>query len=374
MVSTTRQARADATGFDALAAAYDATPIGLGVIDRDLRFVVVNRRLAEINGIPAADHIGRTVAEVVPDLTEQAQAAIAQVLHGHALDGLTFVGTTPAEPGIIRTWREAWLPLRDPTGGIVGASVTVEEVTRETGQAAELATAIQRLELATRAADLGTHDDDVTTGQITWDGRMRALWGAGPDEPIDYATFAAGVHLDDLPAVERAVAAALTPGGGGRYRAEFRVRHRHDGAVRWVAATGEVTFADGRAVRLVGTVQDMTARRAAEARQSFLLDLSDRLAADRRASAVVARAIGEHVTVSRAGFAVSPDDGATFLVEHEYRRGDIPAVGSYRLADFGPWLAGDLRAGARCRWRTSPPIRGRGLTHGPISRSASAGS
>ena len=56
---------------------------------------------------------------------------------------------------------------------------------------------------------------------------------------------------------------ALDPGGSGELRAEHRVRGR-DGVERWIAATGQVTFADGAPVRLVGTVQDVTARRRAE--------------------------------------------------------------------------------------------------------------
>ncbi len=42
-----------------LASIYHAAPVGLCVLDRELRFVRINARLAEINGIPAADHVGR---------------------------------------------------------------------------------------------------------------------------------------------------------------------------------------------------------------------------------------------------------------------------------------------------------------------------
>jgi PAS domain-containing protein len=51
-----------------LDAMYGAAPVGLGFWDRDLRYVRVNEKLAEINERPAADHVGRTFAEVVPQL------------------------------------------------------------------------------------------------------------------------------------------------------------------------------------------------------------------------------------------------------------------------------------------------------------------
>lgn len=117
-----------------------------------------------------------------------------------------------------------------------------------------------RLQLAKRAAGLGIHDYNIRTGVIRWDERVRELWGVAPDEPVTYDQFMAGIHQDDRAGVQSAVARALDPAGQGRYYAEYRVRSRRDGAVRWIAATGSVQFADGRPVRLVGTVQDITER------------------------------------------------------------------------------------------------------------------
>jgi PAS domain S-box-containing protein len=62
------------------------------------------------------------------------------------------------------------------------------------------------------------------------------------------------------------VDAALDPTGDGHYKAEYRVISRSDQSVRWVRADGDVTFAGGKAVRLVGTVHDITASRQAQDR------------------------------------------------------------------------------------------------------------
>ena len=114
---------------DELSAIYDAAPVGLCVFDKEMRFVRINDRLAEINGCAAADHIGRTVREIVPDLDDQAIDAMQRVLQGETLHDVEFVGTTPAQPGVIRTWRESWLPLRDAAGEIVGITVSAAEIT-----------------------------------------------------------------------------------------------------------------------------------------------------------------------------------------------------------------------------------------------------
>src|SRR5579864_304728 len=62
-----REAQRSEALLDAL---YSGAPIGLGFLDRELRFVRVNEELARINDRSPEDHIGRTIAEVVPLLSE----------------------------------------------------------------------------------------------------------------------------------------------------------------------------------------------------------------------------------------------------------------------------------------------------------------
>ncbi|MEN9933271.1 MAG: hypothetical protein RIS17_1844, partial [Pseudomonadota bacterium] len=114
---------------DEIAAIYNAAPVGLCVLDRDLRFVRINDLLADINGVPAADHIGRTVAEVLPDLGPGVHEAMARVLAGEPARNIVISGTTRARPDAVRTWRENWLPLRDSSGKVIGVTVSAEDVT-----------------------------------------------------------------------------------------------------------------------------------------------------------------------------------------------------------------------------------------------------
>jgi two-component sensor histidine kinase len=79
------------------------------------------------------------------------------------------------------------------------------------------------------------------------------------------------VHPEDFPAVQAAVDRAHDPEGDGNYYAEYRVIHRSDAQTRWIAATGKTFFHEGRPVRLVGTVQDVTERKKADANQQFLV-------------------------------------------------------------------------------------------------------
>lgn len=116
---------------DEINALFDAAPVGLGIFDRELRYVRINDRLAEMNGISAADHIGKTISDLLPDLNDAAVMQMQRVLAGESLFGVEHVGTTPAQPGVERTWRANWLPFRDRMGAIAGIALSADEVTDE---------------------------------------------------------------------------------------------------------------------------------------------------------------------------------------------------------------------------------------------------
>src|SRR5690606_24348707 len=59
---------------------YDNAPVGLASLDTDLRFLRINPLMAGLNGLPAAEHLGRTMAEVVPDMAAQARQLADTIL------------------------------------------------------------------------------------------------------------------------------------------------------------------------------------------------------------------------------------------------------------------------------------------------------
>ena len=131
---------------------------------------------------------------------------------------------------------------------------------------ADLAASEDRLRLANDAANIGTWDYLPETGTLRWDERCKALFGLSPEAEVTYEeSFLAGLHPDDRATIDAAVAAALAPDGPGRYQVEYRTIGHEDGIERWVGATGRAVFEDGRAVRFVGTVIDLTARKREEA-------------------------------------------------------------------------------------------------------------
>lgn len=108
---------------------YRSAPVGLNVLDTDLRFVRINERLAEMNGLPVAAHIGRTIRELLPDIADTAEQLLAPILEtGEPLLNVEIQGETPAQPGIKRIWKENFLPLKDGER-VIGISTVCEEIT-----------------------------------------------------------------------------------------------------------------------------------------------------------------------------------------------------------------------------------------------------
>ncbi len=105
---------------------YNYAPIGLCTLDRELKYIRVNKKLAEINGLSADDHIGKTINEISPDIAEQAKD-IAQFIFKNGLPVLDFEFSRTYSDGTLRSWNKQWVPLKDIDGNIVGINVSVIE-------------------------------------------------------------------------------------------------------------------------------------------------------------------------------------------------------------------------------------------------------
>lgn len=113
-------------------AIYATAPIGLCVLDREFRFIRINDFLAEINGVQAAEHIGRPVREVLPELGEIQESFFQEVVQtGKPILNQQVHGTIPGQPDKERDWLTSYYPLRSGDDQILGINVTVQEITEQ---------------------------------------------------------------------------------------------------------------------------------------------------------------------------------------------------------------------------------------------------
>ncbi|WP_326766502.1 SpoIIE family protein phosphatase [Streptomyces sp. NBC_01591] len=146
----------------ALAALVDGTMAGVGVLDTGLRYLYVNPALERLNGIPAAEHLGRTVSEILPGVDAREDMMWAVLADGKPRE-ITSSGFTAAAATVRRYWHGAYHRL-EVGGRIVGlAGIVLEVMASDRGQR-ELEQARRHLTLLdTAAARIGTTLDMDTT-------------------------------------------------------------------------------------------------------------------------------------------------------------------------------------------------------------------
>lgn len=182
------------------------------------------------------------------------------------------------------------------------------------------AQADERLRLATKASGIGTWDYDPTSGELRWDERCKALFGLPADAAISYeGAFLAGLHPDDRDRADAAVARALNSDQPEPFSIEYRTIGLIDGTERWISATGEAIFKGRHAVRFVGTVLDITARKTAEEHLRVLNDTGAIVARELDLEKVVQIVTDAGVVLSGAEFGaffynVLDDTGGSYML------------------------------------------------------------
>lgn len=113
-----------------LAALVHDFPLGVVLFDVAGHFLFVNEATAALNGVPAEEHTGRHIRDVVPDLWESARPILDRVRQGEVVQW-EVTGETPAAPGAPITCAEQWFPVRDPAGEIVAVAGTIVDITQQ---------------------------------------------------------------------------------------------------------------------------------------------------------------------------------------------------------------------------------------------------
>ncbi|ALV37520.1 SpoIIE family protein phosphatase [Streptomyces sp. CdTB01] len=208
------------------------SPIGLAVLDLDLRYVSVNPALERLNGIPADKLIGRSMREVLPHLDVDAiESAALEVLRtGRPLVDQLTVGRTPADPVREHAWTISLYRLEDAVGTVLGVAAMVVDVTEQHRAGVEAEAARRRLAvIADATTRIGTTLELERTARELAEvavpeladvaavdlldavvaGRRSIL---GPTEPAVMRALA--VRADDAP---EALRAADPPGQVARY-------------------------------------------------------------------------------------------------------------------------------------------------------------
>jgi len=114
-----------------LAAFFSSSTAGLCILDGDLRYLAINDVLARMNGRPPADHLGRTVREMVGGVADLLEPQFQRVLStGESVLDFEVSAVLPSrtESG---HWIEHYFPIKDAEGKVSRIGVVVIEITEQ---------------------------------------------------------------------------------------------------------------------------------------------------------------------------------------------------------------------------------------------------
>ncbi|MFJ9841010.1 SpoIIE family protein phosphatase [Kitasatospora sp. NPDC101155] len=138
-------------------ALFEQSPLGIAILDTDLRYTAVNRTLAELNGVAPEDHVGRTTGETLP---ERAADEITTIQRQVLATGEPVIDVTLASPVTTRPGYRSisYSRMTDRSGRVLGISGTVMDVTERYRAVAKVEHARRRLsllnEFGSRVGDL----------------------------------------------------------------------------------------------------------------------------------------------------------------------------------------------------------------------------
>lgn len=248
-----------------LVAFVEHAPAAVAMFDRELRYIAVSRRWKDDYGLGGQDLIGRHHYDVFPEIRDMANW---RDIHQRCLAGA--VERCDEDHFVRADGRDEWIqwevrPWLDLKGEIGGLMMLTEVITPRKLAARALAESQQRLQLALSNARHGLWDWNLVTNENFVDDQYAASMGYDRSEfGGDIAAWERSIHPEDAPAVRAALDRAL--GSDDEvYDVDYRARTKRGGWL-WVNTRGRVQERDavGRPLRMMGTLHDISARKATE--------------------------------------------------------------------------------------------------------------
>ncbi len=247
----------------------EEAPVVIYSMAPDGTFTDLSPAFERITGWSATDWLGRSFSEIVhADDLPLAAEQVATALQAQ---------TPPVFEVRIRSRSgeyllgEIRLQPKFENGEVVGTFGTAIDVTERRRAEEELRQSEERLRVAMDAGGMGAWDWNVLTGQVRWSEGLEVMHGLAPGTfGGTFEAFLQDVHPDDRDVLVASIQEALT---AGTYDVEYRMLRPPDGAVRWLAAKGQVLYDEGgQPVRMLGVCTDLTDRKNAADRERFLAE------------------------------------------------------------------------------------------------------
>jgi PAS domain S-box-containing protein len=232
-----------------------AAPVGVYETDTAGHCIYVNDRWCELAGMSRDEVLGDGWLRALhPDDTQKVYAAWQEFIARRAPFNLEYRFLLPS--GEVRWLSGQAVALTDASGKITGYTGTITDITA-------LILAKVRFDEAQRLAKIGSWELDLQTNHLLWSDEIFCIFEIDKARfSATYEAFLNAIHPEDRAAVNAAYTGSLAD------RKPYEIVHRlqmSDGRIKHVRETCESFFDDeGKPLRSVGTVQDITELHQAE--------------------------------------------------------------------------------------------------------------
>ena len=249
---------------------YSTSPAGLSLHDRSFRYLRINQALADVNGYSIEEHIGKTIAEIVPGLATEIQPILERVIETERpVCNVQIQGSTPVAPSLIRYWSVSCYPV-DLLDGKLGIGSVIIDITEQIEAEESLKESQANLLEAQQLAHLGNWEMEVNrnfeldTAVAVWSEELFRIYGLDPRQGVP--TFAELLLLHP-PEERETIRSAFNQllDNCSSYNLDLRC-DRPNGTTHYLNSIGRANCDNkGRVIKLYGAVMDITERKQIEA-------------------------------------------------------------------------------------------------------------
>ena len=245
-----------------LQAIYDGAPVGLCFLDRKMRYVNLNARLAKMNGSSVEAHLGRTVKEMLPAGFPRVEPYLIRALNGEAIAGVELMRPSEEEGlpdmRLLASYQPAW----DEADEVIGVSISILDITETRGIGEQPSDGVERESSLSETNPESPWVMDAEGNDLQASSRWVQTTPLGKDKTRNLRWLEA-VHAEDLERIVRTMSEALRT--GKPIDIEYRVESI-DGEWRWMRSTGSPRYGtSGEISRWYGSVEDIHDRKQMEA-------------------------------------------------------------------------------------------------------------
>jgi PAS domain S-box-containing protein len=249
-----------------LNAFFSSAPVGMNILDNQLRFVQINEQLADIHEIPQIDHIGKTLYEILPQIAPMVAPLYEQVmLTGQPILNLEMSGLLTKQPGTVRHFLASYFPIPGEDDRSSSVGTVLMEISDRKHAEQKLRLANERLEYLLTSSPVVIYSCKTTGNFSTTfiSDNVKGMIGYEAPEFLENPSFwMEHVHLEDMQKILEKISSSPSSQESRSY--EYRFLHA-DGTYHWFYDQVRLIRDEtGNPIEYVGYWADITDRKLAE--------------------------------------------------------------------------------------------------------------